>query len=474
MNIFDEECNRLAKKYPYHNNFINNYFIVNKRKFFENQSLNYLNIPKDCRTNNFLENYNGYLKEKLGKNRCINWVNFLNFIKDESSRNIQKLYNGTSQKLKNNTFTEQISIVNPFIIRTKEDKNKDYINHNEENNIYTSKKDIQPIIKSKIGLNNLGETCYLNSSIQILIHIENFIEELISNVNPFIKNLIYQLIEISSCLIKKKKKKNENNISLSYSPINFKTEFIKQHSQFEEGQHDAIEFIRTLLDDLSKETSRNKNISKYEELNLDDKSKEEQSFEYNKFFLSRENSIITDLFYTQMINIFNCKCGYESYSFQKLLDIPLLVPNDTKEINLYNLIELFNNEINVDLDGKCKKCNKRKKNIKKKIKFNILNELIIFSVQRFDPFLSIKNESLIIYDELIDLKSYSDTPTKEKNLEYKLIGTIHHNGNLQYGHYYSKIKIENEWYEFNDSLVTKIKSFVDRSSNVCVLFYQKV
>ena len=116
-------------------------------------------------------------------------MNFLNFIKDESIRNIQKLYNGTSQNLKNNTLSVQISTVNPFINLTKENK------------IYTSKIEIQPIIKSKIGLNNLGETCYLNSSIQILIHINIFIEKLISNVNPFIKNLIYYLIEISSCLI---------------------------------------------------------------------------------------------------------------------------------------------------------------------------------------------------------------------------------------------------------------------------------
>ena len=94
-------------------------------------------------------------------------------------------------------------------------------------------------------------------------------------------------------------------------------------------------------------------------------------------------------------------------------------------------------------------------------------------MQRFDSLLSVKNESLIIYDELIDLKPYSDTPKTGINLEYRLIGTIHHNGNLQYGHYYSNIKIENEWYEFNDSLVTKINSFVGRSSNVCVLFYQK-
>ena len=212
-------------------------------------------------------------------------MNFLNFIKDESIRNIQKLYNGTSQNLKNNTFMEQISIVNPFIIRTKEDKNKEYINHNEEIKIYTSKKDIQPIIKSKIGLNNLGETCYLNSSIQILIHINIFIEKLISNVNPFIKNLIYYLIEISSCLINIGTKESENNISHSYSPINFKNEFIKLHPQFREGQHDAIELIRTLLEDLSKVTRKNKNIYNYKELNLDDKSKEEQSFEYNKYFL---------------------------------------------------------------------------------------------------------------------------------------------------------------------------------------------
>ena len=56
----------------------------------------------------------------------------------------------------------------------------------------------------------------------------------------------------------------------------------------------------------------------------------------------------------------------------------------------------------------------KRKKILKKIKFNIINELIIFSVQRIEPLLSIKNESLIIYDELIDLKPYSDTPTMEK------------------------------------------------------------
>ena len=135
---------------------------------------------------------------------------------------------------------------------------------------------------------------------------------------------------------------------------------------------------------------------------------------------------------------------------------------------------MFNDETRADLDIICKKCKKKKKNIKKKIKFNILNQLIIFSIQRFDPLLSVKNESLIIYDEILDLKPYSDEQITEERLQYRLIGTIHLNSTLQYGHYYSNIKINNKWYKFNDSNVTKIKDLVYRSSKICILFYIKI
>ena len=58
--------------------------------------MNYNNIPQYCRTNNFLENYNGYIKMQLGKSRIINWVNFINFIKLESERTIEKLLNNSN------------------------------------------------------------------------------------------------------------------------------------------------------------------------------------------------------------------------------------------------------------------------------------------------------------------------------------------------------------------------------------------
>ena len=154
-----------------------------------------------------------------------------------------------------------------------------------------------------------------------------------------------------------------------------------------------MEFIRIFLDDISKETNRNKNIPEYKELDFWDKAKIIQSKEYNEYFLSRENSIITDLFYTQLINIFTCHCGKETYSFQKLMDIPLLIPTDKKEIDIYSLLEKFLSEIKVKITEKCSNCNKLKNNIKKRMKFSIVNDILMFSFQRFDPLLSIKNNS---------------------------------------------------------------------------------
>ena len=78
---------------------------------------------------------------------------------------------------------------------------------------------------------------------------------------------------------------------------------------------------------------------------------------------------------------------------------------------------------------------KKKLNIREEIKFNILSIIIILSLQRFNPLLSIKNESRVEFDEILDLKNYSDELINYLNMKYKLIGTIHHNGTFQYGHY---------------------------------------
>ena len=80
-----------------------------------------------------------------------------------------------------------------------------------------------------------------------------------------------------------------------------------------------------MLEDISNETNRNIIIAPYIELNTYGKSKNILAKEFHKLFLRRENSFIIDTFYTQLITIFNCKCEFETYSFQKVLDIPLMI-----------------------------------------------------------------------------------------------------------------------------------------------------
>ena len=65
---------------------------------------------------------------------------------------------------------------NKYNIRNIDDKDKNDINNNEYNDISEM---LNSIISSKIGLRNLGETCYMNVCLQNLIHSKDFIKRLL-------------------------------------------------------------------------------------------------------------------------------------------------------------------------------------------------------------------------------------------------------------------------------------------------------
>ena len=340
------------------------------------------------------------------------------------------------------------------------------------------------ISNSLIGFNNLGATCYMNSALQNIIHCKSFIDKIKAFQNTNIinsqdKSITNSFLNLCNSLIDAKTKDTRRYLSYTYSlnsisPSTFKSNFCLKHKDYARGQHDSIEFLRTLLDDISKEININQNISAYKELTTEGKSKEEQSQEYHNFYKSRENSIVVDVFYNQIINIFTCSCKYESYSFQKLLDIPLLLPNKNYKIDFSSLINDYFKEEELDWSTKCEKCQKPELKHSKLMKFCILNEIVIFSLQRFDPVLSIKNNIRVSFKELIDLKDYCDADLYKDNTQYRLLGTINHIGNINYGHYYSYIRIGEIWYEFNDSIVQKVSRMDYDSSSVCVLFYEKI
>lgn len=82
-----------------------------------------------------------------------------------------------------------------------------------------------------------------------------------------------------------------------------------------DGSTYAIEFLRFLLQDISLEINIIKNIPLYEEITFSNEiSKFICKKEFDTISLKRENSIITNLFYSQLISSFKCICKRNFFS----------------------------------------------------------------------------------------------------------------------------------------------------------------
>ena len=219
-----------------------------------------------------------------------------------------------------------------------EDKNKENNNKKEDNIIFDDLKyeeKIIFIINSKIGLQNLGNSCYMNTCLQIIIHTPNFINRFYQNLNKIdyltpISKYFYELVEQFNL--------NKNSLS----PKQFFKIFCKRHSNFSgKKQNDTQEFCRIFLEDINLELNNIKKKTPYIEFETLNKSRKQCNEEYDILYKQKDDSIVIDSFYGQIINIFTCKCSFKDFSFQKTFDIPLLIPNDKKMEDLNELIESY-------------------------------------------------------------------------------------------------------------------------------------
>lgn len=275
------------------------------------------------------------------------------------------------------------------------------------------------------GFNNIGNTCYLNAGLQMLIQNNDFCDLIYKYSNKSnILNQIYNfIIEYND---------NENK---TLSPIIIKNIIESDHDMFKGSQqHDSSEFVLFFLDIINKEINKiNKddNISKIFGIDFNIRVKCKLLKCLNLYYI-KETSNVLILDINENMNTLN--------------DLYLNFKNSEKIENYY-----------------CEKCNKHRIASKKTKIINYPNHLFIW-IKRFKQ----NGERTIKNSKKINIPLYW-----KQNL--LLEGAIIHSGSLYGGHYIYVGKKNNKWYMFNDNFITEIKNdhLDEILSNAYWLYYKK-
>ena len=275
-----------------------------------------------------------------------------------------------------------------------------------------------------VGLNNLGNTCYLNSALQILINCtvltkvilsQSFKSEIINTYKKF-------LIEYKN-----------TSTGESISPNLIKNLVGSKDKKFLNfNQHDSHEFLINLIELLEDEFKK-----EYEESKLNILGIKLEDFMSNIFDTTVSSIIYSD------------ETGEKSKNRtgEKILSLP--IPN--KEIiNFEDCIELFTKIEKLTGDSKWFSVKQNKKvDAYKRLYLKDVPKYLLIQLKRFTFFSSSnKNDNEVIVPLILKIRNYN----------YELRGIIFHIGSASGGHYISVIKLNKKWYVCNDNSISEIEN----------------
>jgi len=276
---------------------------------------------------------------------------------------------------------------------------------------------------------------------------------------------------------------NSNNGAVT--PKSFKiivSDFAPQFSGY--AQHDCQELLVFLLDGLHEDLNRVANKPYVEVQDSNGRKDEVVAAEMWLNHLMRNKSVIVDLFQGQLKSALTCgMCSYESVTFDPFMYLSLPFPSEnenSEDIEVESLLDQF--LIPECLEGDeqwyCPKC-KEHVNATKKLDLWKLPPVLIIHLKRFKyDRLGIRQQKIsnMVNSPLsnFSLEKYTKSEQREPP-QYDLYAVARHMGSTGGGHYtaVAKHRLENQWYEFNDSHCNAMSSNDVLDNNAYLLFYQK-
>ena len=334
------------------------------------------------------------------------------------------------------------------------------------------------------GLANLGNTCFINSCIQVLSHTYELDQTLGGFGEERRNGKKHTLNSIcdSSLLVEWNALKTlmwENNCVIS--PNKFlktiqQVAHLKKRELFTGfAQNDVSEFLLFLMEcfhnALSREISitiSGKKENETDELAL-------KCYEMIKQTCSKDYSEIWSLFYAIQVSeikrVDNGKVLFLKPEPFLIIDLP--IPQNNKNPTLVECLQYYV-EGEIIENYKDEQANNELIAIQKRILFWSFPTILTIDLKRFNHKFQ-KNKIHISFPiDHLDLSSFVVGYKKEEYI-YELYGICNHSGGVLGGHYTSFVKNANgKWYLFNDVQVVEVKDVNQIiTPNAYVLFYRK-
>ena len=350
----------------------------------------------------------------------------------------------------------------------------------------------------------------MNATLQCFCHIQKFINyfKYDRRLINIVKNDKNNLTSSFKLLIENLWPNNintEKNVKY-YSAYEFKKKISKMNPLFEgKAVNDAKDLVNFIILTLHLELNKIKNSPVQNTSNdLIDQTNQMLIFKnFAQDFMSKNQSIISDLFYAINCNVTECyNCHVKIYNYQTYFFIifPLeevrkykmqLIMNNQYNFynNNFNNNNFNNNEVNIydcfDYDKKitfmsgdnamyCNFC-KQYSNCGMYTYLVTGPEILILLLNRGQ---GIQFNVKIYFVEELNLFNYIEF--NNTGFKYKLTGVITHIGESSMsGHFiaYCRDPITNLWYKYNDAIVNEVQNFQVEVINFAMpylLFYQKI
>ncbi|GHJ88910.1 hypothetical protein NliqN6_5312 [Naganishia liquefaciens] len=356
------------------------------------------------------------------------------------------------------------------------------------------------------GLKNLGNTCYMNSTLQCLsatyplarFFRDGSFKRAINTVNPMGTkgDLAKAFATLISVLW------NEQYTFLS--PITFRKSISTYAPSFAgTDQHDSQEFLSFLLDGLHEDLNRIRTkppaveMTPEREAALETLPPSVAAEKEWQIYKQRNDSLIVDLFQGQYRNRMEClTCHKTSTTYDAFMYLSLPVPQGKQKVVLQELIDSFVQTEVMEKDDawNCPRCKVPRK-ATKSLSIARLPPVLLIHLKRFTTTNGVfwdKSETPVIFPTRhLDLTRYippSPAQLEGKNPSgpadptsttgpflYDLFAISNHMGSLSNGHYTAFVNSSKGWKYCDDSKITPAseRDVVKNPAHAYILWYKR-